>query len=56
MMRLFAWLAPSLKTPVVGEPAPDFEIPDQEGRLRARREFRDKWLVLYFFPRADTPA
>jgi len=54
--RLFAWLASSRKAPKIGDPAPDFELPDQNGRLRASREFRGKWLVLYFFPRADTPG
>lgn len=56
MKRLFAWLAPSLKAPELGSPAPEFELHDQDGRMRASREFRGKWLVLYFFPRADTPA
>ena len=56
MMQLFAWLVPSLKTPKVGDAAPEFELPDHEGRLRSSREFRGKWLVLYFFPRADTPG
>jgi peroxiredoxin Q/BCP len=54
MMRLFAWLAPVV--PRVGEPAPDFELPDQHGKVRTLGEFHGKWLVLYFFPRADTPA
>jgi len=56
MKRLFAGLVSSLKVPGIGDPAPDFELPDHDGRLRASREFRGKWLVLYFFPRADTPA
>jgi peroxiredoxin Q/BCP len=56
MKRLFAWLAPSLNAPKVGEAAPDFELAGHEGRLRSSREFRGKWLVLYFFPRADTPG
>jgi peroxiredoxin Q/BCP len=42
--------------PGVGETAPDFELPDQYGRSRSLAEFRGKWLVLYFFPRADTPG
>ena len=56
MMQLLTWLAPSSKVPEMGSPAPDFELPDHEGRLRSSREFRGKWLVLYFFPRADTPG
>jgi len=40
--------------PKVGEDAPAFELPDQEGRARGIGEFRGKWLVLYFYPRDDT--
>ena len=56
MMRFLAWLTSARNVPRVGDPAPEFELPDHDGRLRASREFRGKWLVLYFFPRADTPA
>ena len=31
-------------------------LPDQNGKLRAADEFRGKWLVLYFYPRDDTPG
>jgi len=40
----------------VGEPAPDFALPDQEGKTRSLAGFRGKWLVLYFYPRDDTPG
>ena len=39
-----------------GKAAPEFELPDQHGKKRSLAEFRGKWLVLYFFPRADTPG
>jgi len=39
-----------------GQPAPDFELPDQQGRLRKLGEWRGKWLVLYFYPKDDTPG
>jgi len=42
--------------PKAGEPAPGFTLPDQNGKLRAADEFRGKWLVLYFYPRDDTPG
>jgi peroxiredoxin Q/BCP len=42
--------------PRVGEPAPDFALPDQDGRTRGLAEFRGKWLALYFYPRDDTPG
>lgn len=39
-----------------GQAAPDFELPDQQGRVRQLAEWRGKWLVLYFYPKNDTPA
>ena len=42
--------------PKAGERAPGFSLPDQNGRLRTDAEFRGKWLVLYFYPKDDTPG
>ena len=42
--------------PKAGDTAPDFTLPDQNGRTRGLAEFRGKWVVLYFFPKADTPG
>jgi len=42
--------------PRVGDTAPDFRLSDASGKERALAEFRGKRLVLYFFPRADTPG
>ena len=39
-----------------GDQAPDFSLPDEEGRVRTLREFRGHTVVLYFYPRADTPG
>ena len=39
-----------------GSPAPDFSVPDQGGTLRTLGEFRGKTLVLWFYPKADTPG
>jgi peroxiredoxin Q/BCP len=39
-----------------GDAAPEFSLPDQNGATRALGDFRDRWLALYFFPRADTPG
>ena len=44
------------KLPRVNDRAPDFELPDQNGALRSSGEFRGRWLVLYFYPRDDTPG
>ena len=43
-------------TPEAGQNAPDFELPDQQGKLRKLAEWRGKWLVLYFYPKDDTPG
>jgi len=46
----------SAQLPTAGQPAPDFELPDDTGRLRRLDEQRDGWLVLYFYPKDDTPG
>lgn len=42
--------------PDVGQPAPDFALPDQQGKTRKLADWRGKWLVLYFYPKNDTPG
>ena len=37
-----------------GQPAPDFELPDQDGNPVSLTELRGKKIVLYFYPKADT--
>jgi AhpC/TSA family len=39
-----------------GDKAPDFTLPDQDGREVSRADFAGRTLVLYFYPRADTPG
>jgi peroxiredoxin Q/BCP len=39
-----------------GETAPDFTLPDQEGNEVTLSELRGSPVVLYFYPRADTPG
>lgn len=36
--------------------APDFALPDQNGELRGLADYRGTWLVLYFYPKDDTPG
>jgi peroxiredoxin Q/BCP len=40
----------------VGDTAPDFELPDQDGEPVKLSSFRGKPVVLYFYPKADTPG
>jgi peroxiredoxin Q/BCP len=42
------------KAPVVGTPAPDFTLDSQEGAPVSLRDFRGKWVVLYFYPKDFT--
>jgi len=39
-----------------GDPAPDFTLPDQEGNPLTLSQLRGTTVVLYFYPRADTPG
>lgn len=39
-----------------GDTAPDFSLLDDEGTTRTLREFRGKRVVLFFYPKADTPG
>ncbi len=39
-----------------GERAPDFTLPDQDGNPVTLSELRGRPVVLYFYPRADTPG
>ena len=39
-----------------GTPAPDFQIPDQNGKTVSRSSFRGQKVVLYFYPRDNTPG
>jgi peroxiredoxin Q/BCP len=36
--------------------APDFTLPSQEGTQISLHEFRGKWVVLYFYPKDQTPG
>ena len=39
-----------------GHQAPDFELPDQDGRAVKLSDFRGQRVVLYFYPKAETPG
>jgi peroxiredoxin Q/BCP len=43
-------------TPTAGNLAPDFTLPSQEGTPVSLRDYRGKWVVLYFYPRDLTPG
>ena len=36
--------------------AKEFSLPDQEGRVHNLSDYKGKWVVLYFYPKDDTPG
>lgn len=41
---------------VVGQAAPEFELPDQQGHLHSLEDYKNQWVVLYFYPKDETPG
>ncbi len=41
---------------IEGSPAPDFELKDQEGNAVKLSNYKGSWVVLYFYPKDDTPG
>ena len=67
-MKLMIWIGLSLMltltlinvaratdVPQPGQPAPEFELYDQAGKLQKLSDYRNKWVVLYFYPKDDSP-
>jgi peroxiredoxin Q/BCP len=34
----------------------DFRLPDQDGKIHSLSQYKGKWVVLYFYPKDDTPG
>ena len=39
-----------------GNPFPDFSLPNQDGKIMKLSDFAGSWLVIYFYPKDDTPG
>ena len=48
--------APAINGLDVNDKAPEFTLPDQDGKDVSLKALRDKYVVLFFYPRADTPG
>lgn len=40
----------------VGRKAPSFQLLDQENETKILKDYRGNWLLLYFYPKDDTPG
>src|SRR5438046_64616 len=40
----------------VGRPFPPFSLPNQNGKTVTLKDFAGKWLVVYIYPKDDTPG
>jgi peroxiredoxin Q/BCP len=43
-------------TEMVGKKAPAFALPDQEGQVHKLADYKGKYVVLYWYPKDDTPG
>ena len=39
-----------------GSPAPDFTLPDKDGKVHSLSDYRGQKVILYFYPAASTPG
>lgn len=53
-VALFALTRSAGEPPQVGEMAPDFRAPSQDGSPVSLKDYRGKWVVLYFYPKDGT--
>ncbi|HXS14504.1 MAG TPA: thioredoxin-dependent thiol peroxidase [Candidatus Saccharimonadales bacterium] len=40
----------------VGQKAPEFALPDEDNTMHTLSEYKGKWVLLYFYPKDDTPG
>jgi len=47
---------PVIAGPTDGDAAPEFRLQDQNNKWHALQDYRGQWVVLFFYPKADTPG
>lgn len=45
-----------MSTLTIGEQAPNFALPDQDGVIHSLSQYNGQWILLYFYPKDDTPG
>ena len=53
---LFASAAVAQSAPAVGDQAPAFRLQDQAGKWHSLSDYKGQWVVLYFYPKDNTPG
>jgi len=48
--------AAAQENPRVGDAAPEFRLQDQHGKWHSLSDYRGKWVVIYFYPKDNTPG
>ena len=56
ILLLFVSHSTASEQPAVGTAAPEFELADQNGNLHSLEDYRNQWVVLYFYPKDQTPG
>jgi len=45
-----------MTTLLLGQAAPDFNTTDQDGKTHTLSDYRGQWLLIYFYPKDNTPG
>lgn len=45
-----------MSLPKLGVSAPSFSLPDQDGKQQKLSDYKGKWVLIYFYPKDDTPG
>jgi peroxiredoxin Q/BCP len=56
MFSLFALFSQSQASIQLGQSAPNFSLIDQHNTQHTLSDYQDQWVVLYFYPKDDTPG
>ncbi len=56
LLALAAGTALAQDPPAEGSAAPDFRLQDQAGKWHTLADYRGKWVVMYFYPKDNTPG
>ncbi len=53
---IFRSVSSANELPAIGQPAPPFNLVDAKNQSHQLSDYAGKWLVLYFYPKDDTPG